>query len=223
LGYNILKGEIAWRTSSNFLRKLWTFQEILFRLDWEAPMRKWAILLAVIWMEAFLIPLAEAQSPRSEQGDYPSCASFGVQRLLVKEKAPPFSLKTADGNEISLNDLEGRPALLIFWASWCGSCKEEIPVFDRCFFVKRSQLTILTVAIDGESEKRIQRFVKKHQITLPVLLDRRERVARSYGVRMVPTVFLIDGEGFIVGKIVGERDWSLPEAWLAAKELLYLR
>ena len=89
--------------------------------------------------------------------------------------------------------------------------------------MKKNQLTILTMAIDGESEKRIQSFVKKNKITLPVLFDRKEKIARSYGVRMVPTAFLIDGESFIVGMIVGERDWSLPEAWSAVKELLCLR
>lgn len=186
-------------------------------------MRKWVIFLTATWMGAFVTSVAQAQSPACEQGYFHSCASFGVQRLLEKRKAPPFSLKTTNGNEISLSDLEGRPALLIFWASWCGSCKDEIPVFDRCFAVKRAQLAIFTVAIDGEREKRIQRYVKKQRITLPVLLDERERIARSYGVRMVPTVFLIDGEGFIVGMIVGERDWSLPEAWLAVKEVLCLR
>lgn len=191
--------------------------------NWEISVSKWIILLAAIGIGALLTPLVEAASPTSPPGDYPSCASFGVQKLLDKKKALPFSLKAVDGNQISLSDLQGKPAMLFFWASWCGSCKEEIPVFEKFFAAKKDQLTILTIAIDGKSEKRIQSFIKKHRIMLPVLLDEKEKIARTYGVRMVPTAFLIDGEGFIVGMIVGERDWSLPEAWFAVKELLCLR
>jgi peroxiredoxin len=88
---------------------------------------------------------------------------------------------------------------------------------------KRDQLIILTMAIDGEKEKRIQRFVNKYKITLPVLLDAKEKIARTYGVTMVPTVFLINGEGLLIGKIVGQRDWSSSEASSAIKELLDLR
>lgn len=191
--------------------------------NWEVSVSKWIILLEAIGIGALLTPLVEAGSPTSPPGDCPSCASFGVQKLLDKKKAPPFSLKAVDGNQISLSDLQGKPAMLIFWASWCGSCKEEIPVFEKFFVVKKDQLIILTIAIDGKSEKRIQSFIKKNRIMLPVLLDEKEKIARTYGVRMVPTAFLIDGEGFIVGMIVGERDWSLPEAWFAVKELLCLR
>jgi peroxiredoxin len=79
------------------------------------------------------------------------------------------------------------------------------------------------VAIDGENEKRIQRLIKSHKITIPVLLDVKEKIARAYGVRMVPTTFLINPEGLMVGMIVGEREWNSPEAWSAMKELFSLR
>ena len=82
---------------------------------------------------------------------------------------------------------------------------------------------MLMVAIDGENEKRIQRFIKNQKITLPVLLDVKEKIARGYGVRMVPTTFLVNPEGRLVGMIVGERKWNSPEAWLAMKELFALR
>ena len=78
------------------------------------------------------------------------------------------------------------------------------------------------VAIDGQNEKRIQRFIKDQKITLPVLLDVKEKIARTYGVRMVPTSFLVNTGGMSVGMIVGERKWDLPEAWSAMKELFAL-
>ncbi len=85
-------------------------------------MREWVILLVAIGIGVLFTPIVDAGGPTSEQGGCTTaCASFGVQKLLEKKKAPAFSLKTVDGNEISLSDLQGRPALLIFWASWCGS------------------------------------------------------------------------------------------------------
>jgi len=79
------------------------------------------------------------------------------------------------------------------------------------------------VAVDGENEKKIQRFIKSQKITLPVLLDAKEKIARTYRIRMVPTTFLINSEGMMVGTIVGEREWSSPQAWSAMKELFALR
>lgn len=58
----------------------------------------------------------------------------------------------------------------------------------------------------------MKNVVKDHRITLPVLLDKKEQVARTYGVRMIPTVFLINREGWVEGTVVGQRDWCAPEA-----------
>jgi thioredoxin-related protein len=55
-----------------------------------------------------------------------------------------------------------------------------------------------------------------------VLLDEKEQTARMYRVRAVPTTFLIDREGMMIGAITGQRDWSVPEAWSAIKELFDL-
>jgi len=182
------------------------------------------LLLVVIGVAAFLVPPLCGETPTSPgQRDCPSCLSFGVQRFPEKKTASPFSLKALDGNTIALSELKGKPVLLVFWASWCLGCTEEVPLMEKFSVGKRDQLIILTMAIDGEKEKRIQRFVNKYKITLPVLLDAKEKIARTYGVTMVPTVFLINGEGLLIGKIVGQRDWSSSEASSAIKELLDLR
>ncbi len=151
-----------------------------------------------------------------------SIPSFGVQRLEEKREAPPFSLKTLNGSQLSLKDLKGKPILLKFWATWCPSCVEELSSMEKFSEGRRDQLSILMPAIDGEKEKRVQNVVKKHKVTLPVLLDLNEKIARTYKVTFIPTVFLIDREGMIVGMIVGERDWCSPEAWSSIKEILSL-
>jgi len=183
-----------------------------------------ALLLIILGVSAFFIsPLQEGTSALPISPDCPSCASFGVQRFQDKKEAPSFSLKDLEGNQITLSSLKGKPVLMIFFASWCPGCKEEIPLFEKFAMGKKDQLTILTLAIDGEKEKRVQRFVRGLKITLPVLLDEKEKVARSYGVKMVPTTILIDGGGLMVGGIMGQRDWTSPEGWSCVRELFSLR
>lgn len=159
----------------------------------------------------------------SAQTDFPSCSSFGIQRFQEKKAAHPFSLKMADGKQAALNDFRGKPVVFTFWASWCSACKEDIPLIEKFAQGKRDQVTIFTIAIDGENEKRIHRIIKECKITLPVFLDVKEKIARTYGIRMVPTTFLINPDGIMLGMIVGQRDWCSPEAWSAMKELFALR
>ncbi len=152
----------------------------------------------------------------------PSIPSFGIQKLEGKREAPSFSLKALNGSQVSLNDFKGKPILLKFWATWCPSCVEELPQMEKFSEGRRNQLCILMPAIDGEKEKRVQNVVKKNKVTLPVLLDVKEKIARTYKVTFIPVAFLIDREGMIVGMVVGERDWCSPEAWSSIKEILGL-
>jgi len=176
----------------------------------------------VVWFVLFVAPLLQAgESSTPSQTSKSSSNPFGIQRLEEKKEAPPFCLKTLNGGSVSLSDYKGRPVLLAFWATWCPSCVEELPLLEKFMAKNKDQITVLTLAVDGEKEKRIQRVVNKNQITLPVLLDVKRKIACIYGVNFVPAAFLINREGQIVGKIIGERDWTSPEAWPSIKEVLW--
>jgi peroxiredoxin len=153
----------------------------------------------------------------------PSCEAFGVQVLETRKDAPLFTLKSSNGTSYSLKDFKGKPVLVLFWATWCPSCCEELPVLDKHFAERQEELVTLLLAIDGEKVKKVRGFIEKNKIKLPVLLDEKEKIARSYGVNFIPAAFLIDREGRVMARIVGERDWSLPVAWSVMKELLSLR
>jgi thiol-disulfide isomerase/thioredoxin len=75
-----------------------------------------------------------------------------------------------DGKKISLSDFRGKPVILTFWATWCESCKEEMPILEKFSQGKRDQLTILFITIDGERKKAAQKIIDENKITLPVLL-----------------------------------------------------
>jgi thiol-disulfide isomerase/thioredoxin len=188
--------------------------------------RRIILLLSIMMgMSTLLIPfLQDGRATSPSPPETPSCNSFGVQRFQEKKEAPAFSLNSLDGKPIALSDFRGKPVLLIFWATWCTSCKEELPVLEKFSIGKRDQLVILLIVIDGERKRTAQKIVNENKITLPVLLLLKEKVMDHYMVRgWVPQTFLIDREGMLVGKIVGQRDWSSPEAWSCMKELFSLR
>jgi thiol-disulfide isomerase/thioredoxin len=186
-------------------------------------MRKMIVLILVTGITAFSGSLLQAGMPTlSDQGNCPSCASFGVQRL-EKGKSIPFSLKGLDGKQLALRDLKGKPVILTFWATWCSPCKNELPTLEKFADGTKGQLSVLAVAVDGENRKKVQRFVEENKISLPVLLDEREQTAHAYRVRGIPTTFLIDENGMMIGAVMGQRDWSVPEARSAVRELFGLR
>ena len=178
------------------------------------------ILVVVFFVIAFL--MAKDQSSAFSQISS-ACDSFGVVKSKVERKAPSFCLKTLDGNQVALDDLKGKYVMLKFWATWCPSCLEELPMMQKFSEGKKDELVILLTAIDGEKEKKVRRAIEKKKFTLPVLLDPKARTARAYGVSFIPVSYLINPEGLIVGTVVGERDWGSPKAWSAVKELFDLR
>jgi peroxiredoxin len=179
----------------------------------------------LVGMATLFLPCLQiggAASPA--QRECPSCNTFGVQRSQERKEAPSFSLKGLDGNQVSLSDFRGKPVLITFWATWCESCKEEMPVLEKFSQGKRDQLPILLIAIGGERKRAVQTIADKNKLTLPVLLLLKEKVMDQYGVRgWVPQTYLVDQEGLLVGKMIGQRDWSSPEAWSCMKELFSLR
>lgn len=148
--------------------------------------------------------------------------SFGIQKILIKKEAPLFSLKDLNGKEISLSEFRGKPILLFFWGSFCPSCKEDIVLLQKFASQNEGRLVFLTIAIDGEKEKKVRKVAKHLNITLPILLDSKEKIGRLYGVKMIPTAFLIDREGMLKGIMVGQRDWGEPHTFSEIKSILNL-
>ena len=112
--------------------------------------------------------------------------------------APDFTLASAGGETVSLGQFAGKkPVLLVFWATWCPHCNEAVPAINEMRSRMSGRLQIL--AIDFmESGEKVKSFMKRKNVTYPVLLDGNGKVARMYGVRGIPTYVLLDGKGRIV-------------------------
>ncbi len=131
--------------------------------------------------------------------------------------APNFTATDLKGVTVSLEDYRGRVLLLDFWATWCKPCVKTIPGLQKLHEQRAGKdFTVLGVSIDEKGEKKVKAFVAKHGITYPVLLDAGDAPAyQTYGVRVIPAMFLIDQKGQIVRQWIGEADQTEVEATVA--------
>jgi peroxiredoxin len=123
----------------------------------------------------------------------------------VKEPglAPDFSLKTLEGQEITLASLKGKVVLIDFWATWCGPCRESIPhLVDLYKNYRAMGFEVIGVSVDKGEAEMVRRFSKSMDIPYPILIAS-EEVTRSYAVTALPTTFLIDREGTIQERVIG--------------------
>jgi len=137
-------------------------------------------------------------------------AKAGVQKIQEKIEAPDFTLKNLEGQDVSLKQLRGKLVFLNFWATWCGPCRIEKPTMEKLYHeFKDKGLVILAVSIDlGDSLQLVRSYYEKYKYSYGSLLDPENTVAKMYAVRGLPTTYLIDREGYIIGLAIGARLWD---------------
>ena len=119
-----------------------------------------------------------------------------------------FKLENINGIEEELTDYRGKVVFLNFWATWCGPCRYEMPSMEKLYNeFKGDGLEILAINL-GETAPVVKEFMEEYNLSFPVLLDKDNSVARIYGARSIPTTYLIDREGNILGMAVGAREWD---------------
>jgi len=128
-----------------------------------------------------------------------------------------FSLKNVAGKEISLDDYKGKFVLLNFWATWCAPCRKEMPAMSNLHNEFGGEgLEVIGVHV-GPSLAGIKKFLEAVPVSFTILIDKNMGLA-SWGVQGLPTTFLINPEGKLVYKAVGEREWDSPEMVTFLKE-----
>lgn len=119
-------------------------------------------------------------------------------KKAVAEKTPDFVLRDLEGRRFRLSDFRGKkPVMIIFTATWCTYCREEIPRFKFIHetYAKRG-LEIVNIDI-MESKEKVAKFSVKHGLPYRVLLDEDGIVAGIFDIRGVPSVVLVDANGNI--------------------------
>jgi len=118
--------------------------------------------------------------------------------------AENFSLDSLnEDKKVSLEDFKGKAIVLNFWATWCGPCREEMPLFENSW-KKYKDKGVVFIGIDVMDDKNnAVDFIKKVGVTYPNLYDPSGKVSSKYGVIALPATFFIDKEGTIVFKNYG--------------------
>lgn len=137
-------------------------------------------------------------------------ALFATSAFAVSVGQPVkgFTLMDMNGRKVSLVDYRGKTVVLNFWATWCPPCRAEMPEFNEMNkeFQKSGKAVLLAINMtDGmrDTKSKVESFLKENKYSMTVLLDDGGKVADSFLIRYIPSTFVIDKDGKLVGKIQG--------------------
>ncbi len=124
-------------------------------------------------------------------------ASSLASSSLEGQVAPDFALKSASGENLRLSEYRGDVVLINFWATWCGPCRQEMPLLDDLYGrYQRVGFILLGVNIDDDSRRAMQ-MVQELGVNFPVLFDENKEVSKLYKVEAMPVTILVDREGTV--------------------------
>ena len=138
------------------------------------------------------------------------------QKDMVKGAAPSFQSVLIDGKTVNLEDYNGNPVLIHFWAEWCPFCKLE----ESSITSINKDWPVLTVAYQSGDKENVMKHMKERNIaSWPTIIDEDSRLAELFGVTGVPSTYIIDGNGNIRFTEVGlTSGWGLrARLWWASK------
>ncbi len=125
----------------------------------------------------------------------------------VGRAAPDFLLKTPDGATLRLSDLQGKPVLVNFWASWCTPCRQEMPEIVRAYDAHKAS-GLVVVAVDlQENAGAVRTFAQEFGMTFPIVIDRNGGVGDAWRiggpVEGIPSSYFLDASGVVQARTYG--------------------
>ena len=164
------------------------------------------ILSYLIILSIFILTLTACNKQDISQKNIKKDEQISDTSENTKElSALDFSLKDQHANSHSLSKYKGKTVLLIFWATWCPDCLEELPDIERLYkeYKQGKNKDIVILGINTPNReietdiKGITSFMKKNNYTFPTLMDEDGKVFEAYDIRTYPTTYFIDGNGKI--------------------------
>jgi peroxiredoxin len=133
-----------------------------------------------------------------------ACAAAAA--VPLNGAAPDFTLPSAAGSNLRLQEQRGQVVMLNFWATWCGPCKREMPQLNRLYGkYRRSGFVLLGVNVD-EDRSNAMGVASRLGVQFPVLFDASQAVSRLYDLRTMPSSVLIDRDGRVRFVHLGYKD-----------------
>jgi peroxiredoxin len=109
--------------------------------------------------------------------------------------APSFTLTAKGGSNVSLSQYKGQVVMINFWASWCGPCREEMPLLES-IYKKYNKLGFTMIGVNVEPDsKAADEWLKATPVSFPILYDTDSKVSKLYDVAGMPSTVIIDRNG----------------------------
>ena len=170
---------------------------------------KWTVAAALVFLLAApalgAADEGEADMPdRTKLGEFvPSSQPF---------TAPAISLADTNGHSVELSELRGKLVLVNLWATWCEPCLREMPSLERLQSRLGERIAVLAVSEDRGGNKTVEPFIAKLGLkSVKIYIDPKSEVGHAFGARGLPTSFLIDREGKVLGRVEGAAEWDSPK------------
>jgi peroxiredoxin len=135
--------------------------------------------------------------------------------------APVFSLPDMNGQKVDLVSFKGKVIILEFWATWCGPCREEIPVLNQLFRKYRDKgLVVIGISLDRKEPQEVKKFLDQMQVDYinvmggEEVLEKYSQIAKLGPIRAIPATFVIDRKGEICHKFLGLTEKGILEETL---------
>ncbi len=133
-----------------------------------------------------------------------------VIEVNVGDTAPHFNVVADDGEQVSLQNFNGKALLLNFWASWCEPCVEETPSLNALARVLGPEgLVVLGISQDGSSAA-YKDFIRNQHIGFLTFRQPDQSIQHKYGTIQIPESYLIDRSGKVRAKFISSQDWISP-------------
>ncbi len=163
--------------------------------------------------EAERVQLMAADAPRSPLGQFVPASP--------PRPAPQVSFSDATGASANLSDFAGKPVLLNLWATWCAPCRREMPSLERLQARLGDKITVLAISEDIGGNKAVAPFIAKFGLkAVKTYLDPKSTLTQAFNVDGLPTSFLIDRRGRVIGRVEGEAEWDSPKMLSVIEPLL---
>ncbi len=124
--------------------------------------------------------------------------------------APPVEISLLDihDKQVALADFKGKIVFLNFWTTWCPECRIEMPLMEKLHKRLKDRDFAMVAVNLREPATRVKKYFDKQKLTFTALLDSKGKIGSQFGIRAVPTTFILDKEGGIIGKVFGSREWN---------------
>ena len=133
-----------------------------------------------------------------------------MEILKIPHVTRPIEIQLKDvfGNTVRLSDYRSNVVFLNFWATWCPTCVVEMPAMEKLHRRLKDKAFVMVAINLQESPARVQSFFEKLELSFISLLDSSGAVGSGFAVRGLPTTFVLDKKGRIIGKALGPREWD---------------